>query len=215
MLLVNLSRDNDYHTQRNNRFIPMTSCNTTSAIMALKASRIRFDSPRGVQPEDHLTKLLLSNESHAIMRDKYPWAIRNGYPPNQVHGMLAWGVNRLVGRKVDQFKTDGTLQEIVWHLFKRRALIVNGRFTRYGHMVCVIGFQSTQADWDIESQDDINLSQVIAITVDDPYGNYHQQYKDFSGNNIDFVLDEFHDLTRTYNADGSKWLHVFDGGDHD
>ena len=58
MFEINLRRDFDYHTQINNRLIPMASCNTTAAIMALKAADINFNCPEGMQPEDALTQRL-------------------------------------------------------------------------------------------------------------------------------------------------------------
>lgn len=55
---IQLSRDTDYHSQVNNKVIPMEACNTTSAIMWLKTARIEFWHPKILQPEDYLTHIL-------------------------------------------------------------------------------------------------------------------------------------------------------------
>lgn len=210
MFVVNLSYDNDYHTQRNNQVIPLTSCNTTSAIMALKASGISFHFPVGMQPEDHLSELLLSEEAFEKKRRDYPWA--KNIPPNQVHGMLQWGINKLAGKNVDQFKTNGNLREIIWRLFHRTALIAHGTFDKHDHMVCVVGFQSTQHEWDLAKPKDIDLSCIEAIIIDDPFGDYRTGYKDHHGNDIKMSLDEFNDITHNRGKAEKKWIHVFKRG---
>lgn len=209
MLLVNLSLGTGYHSQRNNRLEPMRTCNTTSAIMALKASRIDFSWPQDQQPEDYLTGLLLREEAYQRMRVKYPWAIGR-YAPYQVHGMLAWGINRLVGRPVDTFRTDGTLRGIIWRLFRRTALIAHGRFAGYDHMVAVVGFESTQHEGELRSAEDVDLRQVTQVVIDDPYGDYRTRYQDSRGNDVRLSLEEFNDVTHNQHADGAKWIHVFE-----
>lgn len=211
MLLVNLSRDSEYHTQRNNQLIPLTSCNTTSAIMALKASRIPFPCPDGAQPEDHLSELLLSEEAFDKKRRDCPWA--QGIPPNQVHVMLEWAINKIVRKDVDQFKTDGTLQEIIWRLFQGTALVVHGTFHKCDHMVCAVGFVSTQHESDLGSLTDINLGCVQNMIIDDPFGDYRTGYKDHRGNDINISLDEFNGITHKHDRADAKWIHVFKRGE--
>jgi hypothetical protein len=205
---LNLSKNSAYHTQRNNEFVPISSCNVTAAVMALKAAGVHFSFPSMMQPEDYLYTMLDSPSAYDVMRKKYPWAVRDGYPPNQVHGMLKWGINRLVGKPVDKFVTGGSLKDMLWYSLCEMPLIMNGRFTAGGHMLTVVGFRSLQDRYLIKRQRDIDLGQVDAVIVDDPYGNYHTGYEDAKGNDIWFPLWQFHSLTNSYNADGAKWMHI-------
>jgi len=44
-MVFNYSKDNDYHTQINNRRLPLSTCNTTSMIMALKQAGVEASFP--------------------------------------------------------------------------------------------------------------------------------------------------------------------------
>ena len=209
--VFNLSEDSEYHSQRNNKFFPFSTCNTTSAIMALKSSQIPFGYASDMQPEDYLTSILRSDEAYVLMREKYTWAIPGGYEPNEVHGMLEWGINKMVGKKVDRFSTNNTLQELVYYLIRGRASIINGRFTKYGHMVVLVGFETYQKDADrIPELKYVDLNEIKHYIIDDPYGNYHTDYKDVKGNNVIVTPEDFNYVTKTYNNIEKKWAHIFD-----
>jgi hypothetical protein len=208
MFTINLSKDSDYCTQINNKLIPFQSCNTTSAIMALDAAGVRYPITAGEQPEDSFTRRLQQPDAWVRFREKYPWAVKAGLIPQNVSGMLAWGINQFVGRAVDYFTINGTLQKMCWILMQGRPLIMSGKFTDSGHFVAVVGFATKQNREEIQSATSIDLSRIVAIIVDDPYGNYYTRYQDHRGNNIHFELDVFHDLTNVSNADGNKWMHI-------
>jgi len=211
MFSINLSKDFDYHTQRNNKYVPMASCNTTALIMALISSNISFDYPAGMQPEDYLTSLLQSKEAFDEMKKIAPWAVKDGYPPQEVHVMLEWAVNqKLVGRKVDVFTTNATIQDLLFNILKKESTCaVSGYFTKSGHIVTLVGFESKQKNIEsIKRAEEIDLDKVKDLIVDDPYGNYHKDYKDYHGNNIKFSLQEFADLTKTKHSLTAKWAHM-------
>ena len=208
--LINLSDDKKFFSQLNNEFIPMGSCNVTSAVMALKASNIPFDYPKNQRPSDYLYQLLQTKESYDMMDRLAPWAKPGGFPPEQVHVMLAWGVNKLTGYDCAKFTQKITLQELIYNLFAlKTAAVVTGKFTSYGHMVTLVGVETKQRENQITKPTDVDLTKVKNFIVDDPYGDWHTKYKDQNGNDIKFTFEQFNDLTRNYNADDAKWAHVY------
>jgi hypothetical protein len=206
MFLVNLSADSDYHNQINNLFIPFHACNTTSMIMWLKAGKIVFWSPPIMQEEDYFTAIMNGKSAWEKFRREFPAAYEAGAYPQYLSEMLQWGVNYLVGRKVDKFIKDGSLQLLVWELLHRRPIVMSGQFTGSGHFVCVVGFLSLQHKEDIKEFDDIDMSQVTEIIFDDPYGDPHTKYKDHHGNDVHMSIREFDRITNT--SRGKKWMHL-------
>jgi hypothetical protein len=205
---INLSRDSDYHTQINNKLIPFASCNTTAAVMALKAAGIMFDYPVGMQPEDYFTQLMLGDEAKKLMRELYPMAESRGMIPQNFSGCLVWGINKIVGRKVDRFTMQGSLQQMIWEINQGHPIIMSGRFTKSGHFVCLVGFRTLQHKSDFKAQESVDINAVDYVIVDDPYGNWYTDYKNHKGNNIKFDLQKYHDLTNAPNIDRHKWLHI-------
>jgi len=206
MFTVNLSKDNDYSTQLGNLLIPYDACNVTAGIMWLLAGKVVWWFPQAMKPQDYLTAILLGDDAWKRFvtneREKY----KAGLLPQNVSSMLAWGINRMVGFEIDWFIQNGTLQQMIWFLYKGSPLIMSGPFTKAGHFVCVVGFTSLQHEGDWHSEKDINMDLVDIIWVDDPYGNYHTGYKDRNGNNVGFNLADFDKLTNIPN--GQKWMHV-------
>lgn len=210
----NFSIDNDYHSQRNNKVIPFSSCNTTSMVMALKQAGLMFHHPASEQPEDYLTSFLLSPRAMEQMEILAPWAIDNEgraiFPPNQVHVMLEWAVNTLMGKRACRFTTNGTVKDIIGHLMRGGGVVVSGVFLvedrELGHIVSVAGFMSSQD----EIQPGADLSAITHIIIDDPYGDYTTGYRDHRGNNILMTLSEFVNI---FHARGSykKWAHFVGG----
>lgn len=212
MVTIDISIDSDYHTQRNNAYIPHGSCNPTSAIMALRASFIDFPEPEGKQPEDVLYEILHSDEAWAKMRNDFPWAVSGGYDPVTVHGMLQWAINeKFVGRPVDRFSTRWTMQEILHNIACNGcACTMATKFTRYGHIVCVVGFETEQEDMTaVAIPEHIDLDKVKNVIVDDPYGNYHTGYMSHRGNGIRVDMNKFNSLTSSRGYFESKWAHYF------
>lgn len=211
-MIINLSKNIPYYTQRNNRFYPHGTCNTTAMVQALEASGLHFEYPQDMQPEDYLTQILDSQEAWDIMRSRYPWAIAGGYSPRHVHHMLVWAVNdKLFGRKVVEYKCIST-QKIILSLLKGHAVVVAGRFTKFGHIVAVVGFETSQEDITANSAPEyIDLLKISRIIIDDPYGNYHTGYKNVNGNDTPYTIQQFDWVVKEYNNLQKKWAHVFEG----
>lgn len=211
MKTINISNDSEYHTQRNNRLNPSGTCNTTASINALRSSNIAFSWPKGVQPEDHLTATLDSDEAWAIMHRDHSWAITDGYEPRHVHAMLSWAINeKLVRRPVVRFSTTTTWHEIIFNIVALRCAVnLSGKFTKFGHIVTLVGLKTNQND--IEQCTDpnqIDMESIVSLVIDDPYGNYHSAYRDHRGNNISFTFPELDRITKEYYKN-RKWAHLF------
>ncbi|MEJ5361132.1 MAG: hypothetical protein WHV26_03630 [Spirochaetota bacterium] len=209
-MIINLSQNSQYHTQRDNKFYPHGTCNTTASINALLASGISFNYPDNVQPEDYLTLILESEEAWEKMKIEYPQFISKGYHPRHVHKMIEWAINeKLLKRQVVRFTTKSTIRDILYHIFHNQGAVnVNGRFTEFGHIVTIVGFKSSQTI-KIERPYDIQLDKIEYIFIDDPYGNYFTGYKDFNGNNLKFSLDKLNYLIKEYNNINAKWAYFF------
>ena len=207
---IDISSDNEYRTQLDNRFFPNGTCNTTSMVNMLLTNNVEFQYPTDMQPEDYLTTLLESPEAWARMRQLYPWAVSKGYHPRHVHDMLAWAVNeKLVGRPVVKFSTQSSLAEIAYDIaVRKRACVVSGRFTSYGHIVAVVGLETSQEDIEtVDNPGNIDIAAISAFIVDDPYGNYFTGYSSQQGNSIVFPIDAFDWVTREYANPSVKWAH--------
>lgn len=208
-MLINLSQNTPYYSQRNNRFYPHGTCNTTAMIQALDASGIEYQYPKDMQPEDYLTQLLDSPDAWNRMRKLYPDAIRQGYSPRHVHEMLAWAVNELlVGRRVVEFKTNVSIKQILISILKGYAVVVAGRFTKFGHIITVVGFSYKE---DIDLNTPIDYHKIDYIICDDPYGDWHSGYSNVNGNDTHFTFDDFNSLVKNYNNSESKMAHIFGG----
>jgi len=205
---IQISNDTDYHTQRNNKRSPMASCNTTSAIMMLKASNVDFKFPDYMQEEDYLTMITESDEAFELMKKNYSWAIKGGYRPAEVHGVLEWAINKLVGEKIDTFSAETTLEKLIFQLLNGKASLVSGRFTDGGHIVCLVGFITNQQNiLQVKQENEINLNEVTHFIIDDPYGDPLTDYKNHKGNNIELTKELFDWYTKEYNKN-SKWAHI-------
>ncbi len=191
---------------------PMSSCNTTSGILWLLSNHVPFKYPSGMQAEDYLTSITERPECYAFMKQAAPWAWDFQYnkpklPARQVHVCLAWAINRLAGKRVIEFRADVTYEELIARLATGSGAILSGEFTRTGHVVCLVGFETEQALSELSIKERVRLSDVRAWIVDDPYGDWHTGYKDHRGNDVRFTHAELDALTRAV-GENKKWAHV-------
>jgi hypothetical protein len=217
-MVFNYSKDSDYHTQLNNRRLPLSTCNTTSMIMALKQAGVEPPGPlkgdktiylleggEDVQPEDYFTDFLRSPAAYGEMKELCPWFFdaetgKALVAPNEVHQMLEWGVNTLLKRQVDEFSTEVPIPEIVAHLMKGGGVVLSGKFRlknrTLNHIVSLAGFVTGKNE------------DITHFIIDDPYGNFRTDYKDQHGNNIRITRDEFIAIFNPTGNEGVKWAHL-------
>lgn len=190
--MINYSRDIPYHSQRNNLKIPHSSCNTTSMIMALKQAGHDCNFGEG-QPEDILTELLLSPKYWSMMDNINPKYKEWGYRPNEIHDCLCAATNEIIGKKVDFFSTETLVLRIKNHLDDGGGVVLSGKFKlsngdTLNHIVSLAGYGDE------------------GFIIDDPYGNFRTDYKDFHGNDIHITNDEFFTIFK--GSEDYKWAHL-------
>ena len=203
----NFSKDSEYHTQRNNMLIPFSSCNQTAAIMALKQAGHKLETfPEAVQPEDYLTELLQSKQSYEIMSRIAAWAI-DKRPPNEIHIMLEWAVNKLLGEYTEYFTSRATKAKVIKTLQIGGGVTLSGWFEtekrKIGHIVSLCGFYVNS---EMEMHE-VNEDNITGWIIDDPYGDPHTKYKDRHGNNIKLTMKQFD--TAFDKGEGFFWAHIF------
>ncbi len=200
--------NNPYHTQRNNKIAPASTCNVTAMIMALRSSGVEFVVPVDTQPEDHLAELLNSETVKTKQLKEFPTL--GTRPAREIHDLLSWGTNYLLcHRVVSRFTLKADLRLLLWRIAALRSgAVVAGRFTTYGHMVALVGFEY---EGEIpETWLETNLDLVKSVIIDDPWGNIHSDYRDHNGNNVELTLAAFNHYTREYDHVGKKWAHIID-----
>jgi hypothetical protein len=209
---INVSKHTAYHSQINNKLCPLSSCGTTSAIMWLLDCGVPFDYPKEMQPEDYLTCITERTETYEKMRELAPWASqgRRPVPPRQVHVMLAWAVNQMVGREVIRFREDATYQELIAELARGRAALLSTVLTQQGHVVCLVGVRTRQDREELADPARVRIDLIDGWLVDDPYGDYWTGYNDRHGNDCYFPFDDFGRLTKEL-YQNRKWAHIYVG----
>lgn len=210
MTEVNVSAGLPYHTQVNNRYVPLSSCNTTSAIMWLLDCHVPFWFPASMQPEDYLTQITESDEAYAYMKKVAPWAWEGStprLPPRQVHACLAWAINRLAKREVARFRTNVTYQELASELARGRAAILSTTLTQSGHVVTLVGVRSRQSLEELRDPARVRLQDVAGWTVDDPYGDWRTGYSSHRGNDVPLTHDELDRFAKKIRSN-EKWAHL-------
>ncbi len=203
-MVINHSRDSEYHSQRNNRVIPHASCNSTSMIMALKQAGVVLPFPDNQQPEDYLTCILLSETCIRQIEKLAPWALdrQTGkplFPPYEIHVLMEWAVNYLLNKQIVSFSTKTPIEKIIRQIDNHGGAVLSGRFpvnrTHYNHMVSLAGYMTHQGS-------------ITALLIDDPYGDYKTAYRSPRGNNIPVPYKEALKIFKPTGNDYSKWAYL-------
>lgn len=205
--IINISRKNDYYTQTNNRYIPLTSCTPTSAVMFLLAAGFRvvesskarlveypaFVYPSNMQPEDYISTLANSLWGQDLRKTLTPW-FKDDVPPQTIHVVVKEILNRVLGGQYITFQENMTMSQLEFEIRNKRPIMVSGKFTGDGHTVVVVG-----AKW-------TDHNELISLIIDDPYGNYKTNYSDKQGNDVEVPAQEFQELWHRfgYRLDTSK-----------
>lgn len=204
---INVSRGFRYHTQRNNVIAPNYSCNVTSLAMGLIYSRIPINWPKGIQDEDWLSEILETQEAISIMRKLTPWAVGKLHP-REVNEMLVWVANKAAGYECDQL-VEEPIGSIVSQLTKGYAVVTSGKFTVYGHVICVVGAESEQNLSRPIEREDIDISAIKGFILDDPWGNVNELYMNKNGDDVEISYDYFNKMVKEEGNPDKKQFHKF------
>lgn len=165
---IDLSRHDQWYTQRNNRIYPLEACTPTSVVMALDIEGLDFPwCPTGVQPEDHLMDVLRGPIGRELQKKLTPWWV-DRVPPNQVHLVVAHVVNRLYGRRVARWVPEGPLKRVAEEISSGHPVVIGGSFAGLSHTVCVAGY-------DVETDE---------LMLMDPFGDPRTEYRNQRGNDV-------------------------------
>ena len=199
----NNSENKPYYTQRNNKLKPNGACNVTSMIAALSAAGWDVDklaTKEYPQPEDALMHFILADKVVDSYWRKIDSAGR--YAPNEWHPVLAYGTNRymrqcgLLGieETAVEWREDRKLEVVQETLKNGGSAVLSGIFTAegkktIGHVVACVGFKTDDA------------GKITHFILDDSWGNYHTEYADHNGNDVEMPLEDFKTMIRHCNMD--------------
>jgi hypothetical protein len=188
---INVSKGKINFSQRNNKIMPLVTCQVTSMVMGL--SYIGWEFPKGEyeQPEDNL-------KAYFMAQGKNP----------EIHADLAEYTNRWLGKAAVSFSTKRTMPQIINEILEGRPVIMSGQFPGFptrrtqplGHIVCLVGceWQPANAGNPVASPD--------FFIIDDPYGDTLNDWKG-SGNDIRLDAGTFYNWMKPEKDQGIKWGH--------
>ena len=222
------------YSQLNNKVNPLSTCNTTSMVMALDYMGYKFPDerfPEVKQPEDKLTLLCYTDpevldlyrklsppmynqwkaELEALKKkdptmplEKYKFV--DSYQPNEIHAVLNFAANKFVGvENATFFKANSSVQEIVKELTENKPVVVSVRFGNLNHVLTLTGVE-------IETENNGESWTPIRFFADDTYGKFDMKTKKYntkvSGNDSEFTAEELIPCLKALNS-GSKYAHFF------
>lgn len=215
LITINRSLDFDYHSQRNNRIFPHEVCGPASITMAL----VQAGYPESIwaksdeDPADVIAERCLQKDAYNKMY-KILGTNESSWKPFNIHSILSWAVNDILKKEVTRFRTNWPLKEILFTIIKGGGAALPGDFVlsdgrELGHIVSLAGFTTYQKDiLEVDSNYKIDLDKIQSFIIDDPYGNYLENYKSHCGNNIEFSKEKFNEIFRPNNKLGVKWAHL-------
>ena len=217
-MIINMTKDNEYYSQRNNRVYPHSACMATSYAMASDYAGCQWHSPQGQQPEDHLMRFLRSKRAELYAREHHASLVKKGSPANEIHGVLPWAYKTIGGQGTAIFKTNWTLEQLLFFLLQGSGVVISGRFPHYkkgciDHVVCLAGFETKQKSiQEVRGAMDIVLDDISSFIIDDPYGDYRNEYRSHKGNNISVKFDDFVKMFKPCH-EHYKWAHIISNGE--
>jgi hypothetical protein len=214
-------------------------CNVTAMVMALDYAGYVFPKGTYSQPEDNLCKFIFNTqevidfykEKMPAMYNAFARGDSDAYCPNLVHIVLAFGTNKWLGTSSavtfkDRIPILDLLSEVI--LYNRPVVLsgtfpykyASGKIGTIGHINCLVGVSYDltylqQHGLDMTKLD--SFERVIQVPptnviIDDPYGNYSQNFIAGTGND---VVMPFGDFIRYYKALGdvsAKMGHIIKPG---
>jgi hypothetical protein len=226
---INVRDKDPYYSQRNNQYTlngisySSRACQVTSMVSALDYAGYTFPKDeKWEQPEDSLLNFILTSPEidtayQQLFPEEYKKYIESGrnpkttYPPEELHSLLSLGTNLWMGKKageITKFRFDLNIKEILFELLNKRAVVQSGVFVNLHHVVAVVGFTTNQDLEGIVDYNEIDLEKVVHFYVEDPYGNYHTDYKDLDGKDIVMSVEDYKNIFNVQDSE-TKWGHLF------
>ena len=159
-MIYNLSRDKrKYYSQRNNEIKPGATCKPTSTIECIDIAGWELPIGNYAQPEDNLSEYI-DVEMGKGPSGHEDWenikiAINDHFLEN---------TKPIIGPR-----WDWNLEDVFWGIVNGNPFASSTWLTKSGHIVSIVGFETTQEE--ITEISDLDINAIIYIIVDDPYGN--------------------------------------------
>lgn len=222
------------YSQLNNKINPTCTCNSTAMVMALDYIGYKLPDdeifPEFPQPEDKLTMLCYTDEEVKGLYKKISAPMYNqwiaemekikkanpnlplkdykfidSYPPNEVHAVLNFAANKLVGKlDATSFKANATVEQIVKELTEGKPVVISVKFGSLNHVLLLTGVE-------IVSEDEGNSWTPTKFYADDTYGKFNMETKKYSKESGNDSVFNAVDLIPCMKALGSgyKYAHFF------
>jgi len=172
-------------------------------------------------PGDENDFLAYLNEPrwYQYVHKHFPWAYEESpdgktinwlYPPEQIHDVLALGFNAWTGRQAAEFGVCRSRLEVAQAIIRGCGVVLSGKFPykdgrKINHIVSLAGFDTAQAD--VETAKRIDVAQIKAWRIDDPYGNHMTGYEDKDGDDNLLTLGGWAQYIKGDGVD-CKWVHI-------
>ena len=187
-MVVNNSKVGEYYKQTNNDRFPGVSCFPTSMINACATvGLLNFPKPKCTdqakysQPEDQYDWFIHSKEitDWADSQKDIVDLINQDYDYRELYRVEEYAMNQWWGKDVCKFVGKITADGIKDVLSHGGVFVTSGRFCKFAHVVCVVGFITEDKN-----------SKLTHFIVDDSYGNPLKNYK-LVGYDGDDVIEPF------------------------
>ena len=165
--IILLKKEN-FHTQRNNKYLPQETCNVTSAANFIEAAKLPHFEFEGKQLEDCLYEFLQTQWARK-QRDLNVYWYKGVNTLQENIAMISWAINifctNIFNDPVCKFSQidDDTL---ILNIKNKKPVLILGDFikgNKNSHYVTVIGMNKT------------------SLYLADPFGNHNTNYKDHYG----------------------------------
>lgn len=213
-------RNNEYLDEITNKKIAHSMCNVTSYCMSYSYCGGKFPtntSKKYTQEEDVFLEFLRnSKDVNDYYKKLYPvyynsWKKneKDNYPPEQIHDVLNYAFNLWVGWKASTFVLKTEINSMIKEIVEKNlSMVVSGKFGKLNHIVCLVGLIADKEIINHLTDKDV-MKFVKDFIIDDPYGNYHDEYKTIRGNDVIMSKEDFIKIFKPVDNIEHKMCHYF------
>lgn len=212
-------RNNEYIDEITNKNIAHSMCNITSYCMAYSFIGGKFPnkSKKYSQEEDKALEFIRRNKEtlkyYETILPLYYKAWKNNekdnYPPEQIHAVLSFGFNKYVEYKASSFNEKTNIDDIIKEIINNnQPMVMSGKFGKFNHIVCLVGLVAKKEILSHLGERSL-LKYIDSFIIDDPYGDYHENYKIIKGNDIIMSKEDFVKIFKPVEDKDIKMCHYF------
>ena len=127
----------------------------------------------------------------------------DSYPPNEVHMVLSYAVNKFIGCNATYFKELASIDEIIEQLTMSKPVVISVKFGNLNHILTLVG---------VELYEKGNEWKVSKFFADDTYGKFNFEtgkYEKVSGNDCEFTYEQLVPCMKNLSNKDKKYAHFF------